>query len=57
MISMSFLLSAFMTVYLRAENRRRDRRAEETHINGYTAEQKYEERERGDYASFFRYTL
>jgi len=55
---MSFLLSVFMTVYIKAENRKRDRWAEENQMwpSAYTEEQKYAEREKGDYASFFRYT-
>ncbi|KAG8767381.1 hypothetical protein FRC19_004897 [Serendipita sp. 401] len=56
----SALLSLFMTIYLRRENARRDRVAQE---NGwpapenYTEEMKEAEREKGDNASFFRYTI
>ena len=59
MISMSFLLSAFMTTYLRKENRRRDQWAIENNRvpEAYTDEQKDLEREKGDNASFFRYTV
>ena len=59
MISMSFLLSAFMTTYLRKENRRRDQWAIENNrgLETYTDEQKDLEREKGDNASFFRYTV
>ena len=59
MISMSFLLSAFMTTYLRKENRRRDQWAIENNRGpeAYTDEQKDLEREKGDNASFFRYTV
>ena len=59
MISMSFLLSAFMTMYLRKENRRRDQWAIENNRvpEAYTDEQKDLERENGDNASFFRYTV
>ena len=59
MISMSFLLSAFMTMYLRKENRRRDQWAIENNRvpEAYTDEQKDLEREKGDNASFFRYTV
>lgn len=58
--TMSFILCGFMTWYLRRENARRDRVAAE---NGwpkpedYTEEQKVLEREKGDDASFFRYTV
>jgi hypothetical protein len=46
-------------VCLHRENKRRDRWAVENQMapDMYTAEQKYEERERGDYATFYRYTL
>jgi len=56
---MSFLLSAFMTMYLRKENRRRDQWAIENNRvpEAYTDEQKDLEREKGDNASFFRYTV
>ncbi|EON63141.1 hypothetical protein W97_02368 [Coniosporium apollinis CBS 100218] len=59
LISMSFVLSLFMTMYLRWENRRRDQWALENKImpEEYTEEQKHLEREKGDYASFFRYTV
>lgn len=49
-----------MTIYLRKENARRDRVAAE---NGwgkpedYTEAQKTAEREKGDNATFFRYTV
>ena len=59
LISMSFILSAFMLVYLKRENARRDRWAVEHNMfpDSYTEEQKFAEREKGDHASFFRYTL
>ncbi|KAH6664264.1 high-affinity nicotinic acid transporter [Halenospora varia] len=59
MVAMSFLLSLFMTIYLRRENRRRDQWAIENNMmpESYTDEQKFLEREKGDNASFFRYTI
>jgi hypothetical protein len=53
-ISMSLALSVFMTAYLRRENARRDaiRKADD-----YSENEKMAERERGDDASFFRYTV
>ncbi|KAF2456668.1 major facilitator superfamily transporter [Lineolata rhizophorae] len=55
-ISMSTILCIIMTIYLRRENARRDalykKRPED-----YTAEEKALEREKGDHASFFRYTV
>jgi len=54
--TMSLVLSIFMTLYLRRENSRR-------HVASgklpeeYTETEKLAERERGDYASFFRYTV
>lgn len=58
-ISMSFCLSAFMIVWLKRENARRDQWAVEHQMfpESYTQEQKMAERTKGDYASFFRYTL
>lgn len=44
-----------MTLYLRRENARRDRVYKAPEL--YTAAEKYEEREKGDGASFFRYTV
>lgn len=55
MITMSTVLSCFMTVYLRRENRRRD--AEGKKVELYTEEEKLAERLKGDNASFFRYTV
>lgn len=55
-VVMSLILSIFMYMYLRYENARRDRvypkKPEE-----YTDEERFAERECGDNASFFRYTL
>ncbi|KAL3425445.1 high-affinity nicotinic acid transporter [Phlyctema vagabunda] len=55
LISMSFVVTLIMTTYLRRENARRDR--EYTSPELYTEEQKLAERDRGDYASFYRYTI
>ncbi|KAG8624752.1 hypothetical protein KVT40_007819 [Elsinoe batatas] len=54
-ISMSFLLSAFMTTYLRRENARRDR--EYKRPEEYTEEERMLEKDKGDHATFFRYTV
>lgn len=54
-VGMSTLISAFMTLYYRRENARRDRvykRPEE-----YSEEERVAEREKGDGASYFRYTV
>ena len=48
-------MSTFMTIYLRWENKRRDR--EHKPPAEYTAEEKAAERELGDNASFFRYVV
>ncbi|KAG9518853.1 high-affinity nicotinic acid transporter, partial [Aureobasidium melanogenum] len=55
LMSMSLVLQCLMTVYLRRENARRD--AEYKRPEDYTTEEKNLERERGDNASFFRYTV
>ncbi len=52
---MAIILSAIMTLSLRRENARRDR--EYKHPNEYTAEEMWLERDNGDYATFFRYTV
>lgn len=52
---MALVLSVIMTVYLRRENARRDR--EYKPPAEYTEEEKAAEREKGDYATFFRYTI
>lgn len=56
---MSMCLCIVMTVYLRQENARRDRVLAEKglRLDEYTDEMKDAERECGDYASFFRYTV
>jgi hypothetical protein len=53
--AMSAAGSIFMTLYLRRENARRDR--EYTKPEEYTVEEMALEREKGDNASFFRYTV
>jgi hypothetical protein len=55
--TMSLVLSIFMTLYLRRENSRRDAAASGKLPEEYTETEKLAERERGDYASFFRYTV
>ncbi|RYO93285.1 hypothetical protein DL766_001405 [Monosporascus sp. MC13-8B] len=54
-LSMSLVLCTIMTVYLRRENARRDSLYKAP--SEYTAQEKWEEREKGDYATFFRYTV
>ncbi|KAI5857837.1 major facilitator superfamily domain-containing protein [Tricharina praecox] len=51
--------SACLSVYLRRENRRRDAVMRENNrsVEGLTEHEMEEERGRGDYASFFRYTV
>lgn len=48
-----------MTIYYRRENARRDALCAERNIapGGYTDEMKWDERELGDDALFFRYTV
>ncbi|KAJ2914183.1 hypothetical protein MD484_g6232, partial [Candolleomyces efflorescens] len=58
--TMSFLLCLFMHIHLRKENARREAEMKAlglTSVDQYTEEMKTAEREKGDYASFFRYTL
>ncbi|KAN0104146.1 MFS general substrate transporter [Hyaloscypha variabilis] len=59
LISMSLTLTTFMTCYYRRENARRDAvlRGRNMTIGDYSNEMKYEEREMGDDAGFFRYTV
>lgn len=58
-VSMSFLLTCFMTLYLRRENARRNQWAIDNNRQPemYTEEEKHAERERGDNATFYRYTV
>lgn len=53
--AMAMILSIFMTLYLRRENARRDR--EYKPPSEYTEEERIAEREKGDNATFFRYTV
>ncbi|KAK8862043.1 high-affinity nicotinic acid transporter [Apiospora arundinis] len=53
--TMSLVLCVFMTLYLRRENARRDR--EHKAPSEYTTEERLLERESGDNASYFRYTI
>jgi hypothetical protein len=55
LLTMSTCLQVFMTFYLRRENARRD--AEYKAPDQYTTEDKAAEREKGDNATFFRYTV
>ncbi|KAK7948646.1 uncharacterized protein PG986_009532 [Apiospora aurea] len=52
---MSLVLCIFMTLYLRRENARRDH--EYKAPSEYTTEERLLEREKGDNASYFRYTI
>lgn len=52
---MALVLSVVMTLCLRRENARRD--GEYKPPSEYTAEEKWAEREKGDHATFFRYTV
>ncbi|KAH6847004.1 major facilitator superfamily domain-containing protein [Chaetomium sp. MPI-CAGE-AT-0009] len=53
--AMALVLSVFMHIYLRRENARRDR--EYKPPSEYTEEERVAEREKGDLATFFRYTV
>ncbi|KAK3669545.1 hypothetical protein LTR78_010545 [Recurvomyces mirabilis] len=55
LVTMSTCLSVFMTLYMRKENERRD--AAHKAPEQYTEHERTAERERGDCASFFRYTV
>lgn len=52
---LALILCLFMTIYLRRENSRRDR--EYRAPSEYTDEQRLLEKEKGDSATFFRYTI
>ncbi len=56
---MAFALSIFMTCYYRRENARRDAQLRDRNmtIGDYSSEMKWEAREKGDGAAFFRYTV
>lgn len=53
--SMSCVLSIFMTIYLRRENKRRNEIHK--HPDQYSHDERHVERENGDNATFFRYTI
>lgn len=56
---MSLVLTAFMTVYLRRENARRDQVliGQAITLEEVSDEIKWEQREKGDDATFYRYTV
>ncbi|KDR66528.1 hypothetical protein GALMADRAFT_273465 [Galerina marginata CBS 339.88] len=58
-VSMSFALSFFMHTYLKRENARRDAamNSQSLTLDSYTEQMKDSEREKGDNATFFRYTV
>lgn len=53
--AMTLLLGVFMTIYLRRENARRD--AAHKAPAAYTEAEMELESDKGDYATFFRYTI
>ena len=55
MLSMSATICTVMTIYYRAENKKRDR--EHKSPAAYTMEEKTLERQRGDHATFFRFVV
>jgi len=58
-VAMSFVLTCIMSWYLRRENARREQWAIDNNLQpeDYTDAQKYEERQKGDNATFYRYTV
>ncbi|KAL4866497.1 hypothetical protein BDV12DRAFT_199096 [Aspergillus spectabilis] len=54
-LTMSTILCTIMTIYLRRENARRDREFKAP--GEYSESEKSAEREKGDFATFFRYTI
>lgn len=56
---MSAFLTAFMTLYFRRENARRDQVLTDmgVSLSNYSEDLRSEERERGDDAIFYRYTV
>lgn len=52
---MSLILQVLMTLYLRRENKRRDMEFKKP--ENYSVADKMAEREKGDNATFFRYTV
>ncbi|TVY23280.1 putative transporter [Lachnellula hyalina] len=59
LISMSLVLTLFMTIYLGRENTRRDVLLSQQNLSleNVSDDEKYVQREKGDDASFFRYTV
>ncbi|KAI9651352.1 hypothetical protein NHQ30_001393 [Ciborinia camelliae] len=59
LLSLSFVLTAFMTTYYRWENARRDALDAERGLtaDSYTSEMKLEQQHEGDNATFWRYTV
>lgn len=55
LLCMSLILQAAMTAFYRLENARRDRQYKAPEM--YTEEERLQERERGDLATFYRYTV
>ena len=55
LLTMSGSISTIMTIYYRRENARRDREYKKPEL--YTSEEKALEREKGDAATFFRFTV
>jgi hypothetical protein len=58
-VAMSAILTTCMTIYLRIENKKRDQWATDNNMlpENYTEAQKVAEREKGDNATFYRYTV
>lgn len=54
---MAFVLTTFMTIWCRLENARRDRICGDNPNPELTEEQKLRERELGDHAPSFRYSI
>ncbi|KAH6666232.1 major facilitator superfamily domain-containing protein [Halenospora varia] len=57
--TMSLVLTVFMTIYLRNQNARRDvlLKQQNVTLDDYSEEMKIEQREKGDNAIFFRFTV
>lgn len=55
LLTMSLVLSTCMTIYYRRENARRDRVGRQP--SEYSSDEMEAEREKGDYATFFRYMV
>jgi hypothetical protein len=59
LLSMSFVLALCMTVYYKIENRRRDAADRERGltVESYTEEMKLSQEDRGDDATFWRFSI